>query len=127
MEHQPTTLDTYRDKEHRRAAGTILTALDEDGDHLSFGQCLTAVRHLHFEGWRRRHQIIGSRRDEADELPVGSLIQEDDGTYRVSYYFTRPDANGEPITSVFFKRLESDHPGTPSRALNYPITVLDTP
>jgi hypothetical protein len=125
MEHHPTTLDAYLQREHAHAAGTILNAIDDDG--VTYGQALTAMRHLHYEGWRRRHEISFYERDQADDLPVGTLIKERTGTYRISHYFTRPNADGEPITSVFFKRLESDHPGTPPRALDYPITILDTP
>lgn len=119
MEHHPTTLDAYLQREHAHAAGTILNAIDDDG--VTYGQALTAMRHLHYEGWHRRHEISFYDRDKADELPAGTLIRTRTDEYRISYY--RDDRPGE----IWWKKLNGEHHGAPSRVLEYPITVLDTP
>lgn len=123
MEPTPTTLDTYIDVEHHHAAGTIANAIDD----VPYGAALLAMRRLHYEGWRRRHEITGQDRDKAKQLPVGTLIRERTGGYRVSYYFERQNVDGETIREVWFKKLDSSHPGCQSHVLDYPITVLDTP
>jgi hypothetical protein len=125
MDATQTDLEIYIQREHNRATGTILNALDSED--ISFHAAALVMRQLHYEGWRRRYQITADHRDDALMLPGGCLIRERTGTLRESFYFTRQDKNGDDITEVWFRKIGSDHPGTPARTLDFPITILDTP
>lgn len=119
MDHPPSNLETYREREHQHAAGTILNVLD-DGD-LTYQAAHNVMRHLHYDGWRRRHQIPASRRDQAEHLPDNTLIRTATGELWTSYY--RADQG----YTVWWQDVKGEHRDCPSRSLDYPITVLDTP